>query len=114
MRFPLAALSSSSGVGHFSQLTFHSVARCSISDDVQRMGGWEPVIKVLTLQGHHKEKNNERLLYSSDYHPTKLYYSKPGNIRVVRYTTGGTESCAMRPFSGCVVLRPQGRWTTGR
>ncbi|ELR15569.1 Phosphatidylinositol-3,4,5-trisphosphate 3-phosphatase [Acanthamoeba castellanii str. Neff] len=55
------------------------------ADDVQRMGGWEPVIKVLTLQGHHKEKNNERLLYSSDYHPTKLYYSKPGNIRVVRW-----------------------------
>jgi len=49
------------------------------------MGGWDPVIKVFTLKGHHKKKNNERLLYSSDQYPTRLYYSKPGNIRVVRY-----------------------------
>lgn len=54
------------------------------AEDPRKMGGWDPVIKVYTLAGHHKEPNNERQLYSSDYHPTKLYYSKPGNIRVMR------------------------------
>jgi hypothetical protein len=87
-------------------------------DDAQRMGGWEPVIKVFTLKGHHKETNNERLLYSSDYHPTKLYYSKPGNIRVVRYRPRHTVKQLLRALlclPSCLCARAStGRWTMER
>ncbi len=46
------------------------------------MGGWEPVVKVFTLAGHHaRREGKERLLYTSESHATRLFYSKSEDSR---------------------------------
>ncbi len=46
------------------------------------MGGWEPVVKVFNLAGHHaRQEGIERVLYTSESHPTRLFYTKPEDCR---------------------------------